>query len=40
MEKKMNYVAPEIEVVDVAVEQGFAQSEVSDYPTWGDGGGL
>lgn len=28
MEKKMNYIAPEVEVLEVAVEQGFAQSGV------------
>ena len=26
MENKMNYVAPEVEVLEVQVEQGFAQS--------------
>ena len=26
MENKMNYIAPEVEVLEVAVEQGFAQS--------------
>ena len=26
MEKKMNYIAPEVEVLEVVVEQGFAQS--------------
>lgn len=26
MEKKMNYIAPEVEVLEVAVEQGFAVS--------------
>lgn len=41
MENKMNYVAPEIEVVDVAVEQGFAGSVgVGDYSAFEDGGGL
>ena len=24
--EKLNYIAPDIEVIDVAVEQGFAQS--------------
>ena len=28
MENKMNYIAPEVEVLEVAVEQGFAQSGV------------
>lgn len=32
MENKMNYIAPEVEVLEVAVEQGFAQSG-GDYPT-------
>ena len=31
MNMKMNYIAPEIEILEVAVEQGFAQST-------GDGG--
>lgn len=26
MEKKINYIAPEVEVLEVVVEQGFAQS--------------
>ena len=26
MENKMNYIAPEVEVLEVVVEQGFAQS--------------
>ena len=26
MEKKMNYIAPEVEVLEGVVEQGFAQS--------------
>ena len=28
MEKKMNYIAPEVEVLEVVVEQGFAQQVV------------
>lgn len=32
MNKKENYIVPEIEIIEVAVEQGFAQST-------GDGGG-
>ena len=32
MEKKMNYIAPEVEVLEVAVEQGFAQSGIDDMP--------
>lgn len=35
MEKKMNYMAPEVEVLEVAVEQGFAASG-DGYPQWGD----
>ena len=35
MEKKMNYIAPEVEVLEVAVEQGFAASG-DGYPQWGD----
>lgn len=33
MEKKMNYIAPEVEVLEVVVEQGFAVSG-GEYPTW------
>lgn len=29
--EKMNYIAPEVEIIEVAIEQGFAQSN-------GDGG--
>ena len=32
MENKMNYIAPEVEVLEVAVEQGFAQSGIDDMP--------
>ena len=34
MEKKMNYIAPEVEVLEVVVEQGFAQSggPIDDMP--------
>ena len=32
MEKKMNYIAPEVEVLEVAVEQGYAQSGIDDMP--------
>ncbi len=35
MNNKLNYVAPEVEVLEVAVEQGFAQSG-GEYPGWGD----
>ena len=34
-EEKKVYSAPEIEVVDVQVEQGFAASG-DGYPQWGD----
>lgn len=34
MENKMNYIAPEVEVFEVVVEQGFAQSggPIDDMP--------
>lgn len=32
--KKENYIAPEVEIIEVAVEQGFAASS-DDYPDWG-----
>ncbi len=34
MENKMNYIAPEVEVLEVVVEQGFAQSgdPIDDMP--------
>lgn len=34
MENKMNYIAPEVEVLEVTVEQGFAQSggPIDDMP--------
>lgn len=39
MSMKMNYTAPEIEVIEVAIEQGFASSVVPDgdptYDGWG-----
>ena len=35
MEKKFNYVAPEVELLEVEVEQGFAQTG-GPYPGWGD----
>ena len=28
----MNYIAPEVEVLEVVVEQGFAQSGIDDMP--------
>lgn len=36
MENKLNYVAPEVEVLEVQVEAGFALSR-GDYPTWPGG---
>ena len=36
MEKKMNYIAPEVEVLEVAVEQGFAVSDVPDFERGND----
>lgn len=33
--KKENYIAPEVEIIEVAVEQGFAAS-TDDYPSWGN----
>ncbi len=35
LNEKMAYETPEVEVIKVAVEQGFAASG-SDYPQWGD----
>ena len=32
MENKMNYIAPEVEVLEVVVEQGFAASGIDDMP--------
>ena len=32
----MNYIAPEVEVLEVAVEQGFAQSGIDDMPYGGN----
>ncbi len=34
MEKKLSYVAPEVEVLEVQVEAGFATSG-GEYPLWG-----
>ena len=36
MESKLNYVAPEGEVLEVQVEAGFAQSG-GNYPVWPGG---
>ena len=42
MEKKEMYVAPEVEVLEVAVEKGFAASPTTTIPSdpddWGGGG--
>lgn len=35
LNEKMTYEAPELDVLEVKVEQGFAASN-SDYPQWGD----
>ena len=36
MENEMKYVAPEVEVLEVAIEKGFAGSgvEIDDTPAW------
>lgn len=36
MERKTCYVAPEIEVIEVAIEKGFAQSEPIDGMGYGN----
>ena len=36
MEKKTCYVAPEIEIIEVAIEKGFAQSEPIDGMGYGN----
>ena len=33
--KRLNYIAPEIEIIEVAVEQGFAASGNTEDPTPG-----
>ena len=33
MEKEMKYVAPEVEVLEVMMEMGFAGSDFNDGPT-------
>ena len=42
MEKKEMYVAPEVEILEVAVEKGFAASPTTTIPddddVWGGGG--
>ena len=35
MEKRMSYVAPEVEVIEVQIEAGFAVSGEPKYPAWG-----
>ena len=37
MEKQEKYLAPEVEVLEVMVEKGFAGSELVDAPDHGDG---
>ena len=42
MEKKEMYVAPEVEILEVSVEKGFAASPTTTIPDdgeWGGGGG-
>ena len=39
IERKVTYVAPQVEVLEIAVEQGFAVSSV-DVDPWGNGGHL
>ena len=36
MEKKELYVAPEVEIIEVSVEKGFAASPGSDVPGGGE----
>ena len=36
MEKKELYVAPEVEIIEVSVEKGFAGSELVNPPSGGD----
>lgn len=38
MEKEMKYVAPEVEVLEVAIEKGFEASQTD--PDINDGGGF
>lgn len=37
IERKVTYVAPQVEILEIAVEQGFAVSSV-DVDPWGNGG--
>lgn len=37
MDTKMkNYVSPQLEFVEIAIEQAILQASVGDYPGWGD----
>ena len=38
MMKKLFYTTPEVEIVEIAVEQGFMLSTQSDSMDYGDGG--
>ena len=38
--EKQNYIAPEIEVLDIQIEKGFASSSGRDLPGFGNGGHL
>ena len=35
MKKKQNYIPPEIEIVEVAIEKGFATSPYAPISEWG-----
>ena len=35
MEKVLNYVAPEVEIVEVEAEKGFAVSDLEEGDNWG-----
>lgn len=40
-EKKLNYEAPQVEVIEVQIEQGFAASNGDgELPFFGNGGGF
>lgn len=36
MKKKQNYIPPEIEIVEVAIEKGFATSQNAPISEWGE----
>ncbi len=36
--EKQNYIAPEVEVLEVKVEKGFAQTGDTEDPIWGSEG--